>query len=47
VVKITPGESVMLDVTMGVKGLLPPDAGVDRRASMGMEPPADAEPPTP
>ena len=35
VVKITPGETVMLDVTMGVKGLLPPDAGVDRRASLG------------
>src|SRR5258706_6434959 len=47
VVKITPGESVMLDVTMGVKGLLPPDAGVDRRAALGMEPQADAEPPTP
>jgi serine/threonine-protein kinase len=49
VVKITPGESVMLDVTMGVKGLLPPDAGVDRRASLGLEPgqEQDAEAPTP
>jgi serine/threonine-protein kinase len=47
VVKITPGESVMLDVTMAVKGLLPPDAGVDRRAALGLEPPPDAEPPTP
>ncbi len=47
VVKITSGETVMLDVTMGVKGLLPPDAGVDRHAALGMDPEADAEPPTP
>jgi len=47
VVKITPGETVMLDVTMGVKGLLPPDAGVDRRAAFDLEPPGDAEAPTP
>jgi serine/threonine-protein kinase len=30
VIKVTPGETVMLDVTMGVKGMLPADAGADR-----------------
>jgi len=33
VVKVTPGETVMLDVTMGVKGMGPADAGADRRAA--------------
>jgi serine/threonine-protein kinase len=30
VIRVTPGETVMLDVTMGVKGMLPGDAGADR-----------------
>ncbi len=32
VIKVSPGETVMLDVTMNVKGIAPGDAGADRRA---------------
>src|SRR5258705_138308 len=32
VVKVSPGETVMLEVTMNVKGMSPADAGADRRA---------------
>jgi serine/threonine-protein kinase len=44
VVKITPGETVMLDVTMGVRGMAPADAGADRHAPPE---PESAEAPTP
>jgi serine/threonine-protein kinase len=38
VVKVSPGETVMLDVTMNVKGMSPADAGADRRGpSEGVE----------
>ena len=32
VVKVSPGETVMLDVTMGLRGMAPADAGADRHA---------------
>jgi serine/threonine-protein kinase len=42
VVKVTPGETVMLDVTMGLKGTTPADAGADRQAPPEATGPADA-----
>jgi serine/threonine-protein kinase len=42
VVKVSPGETVMLDVTMNVKGMAPADAGADRRAPPEGAEPADA-----
>jgi len=41
VIRVIAGETVMLDVTMGVKGLLPADAGVDRRAAFDLAEGAD------
>jgi serine/threonine-protein kinase len=37
VIKVSPGETVMLDVTMNVKGMAPADAGADRRAPEAAE----------
>jgi eukaryotic-like serine/threonine-protein kinase len=37
VVKVTPGETIMLDITMAVKGLAQGDAGTERHAALDYE----------
>jgi eukaryotic-like serine/threonine-protein kinase len=45
VIKVTPGETILLDVTMAVKGLTQGDAGTERHAALDFENP-DGGPPS-
>jgi serine/threonine-protein kinase len=46
VVKVTAGETIMLDVTMSVKGLTQADAGVERHAALEYDSPDGGPPPS-
>jgi hypothetical protein len=45
VIKVLPGETIMLDVTMGVKGLTQGDGGTERHAVLDFGEGPDAGPP--